>query len=316
MFTAGIATHLLALLLRIVLGAVALTIACLWKPQRGKVLFCVFIGIALVAEPLVELTAYVVALMPAYVGAYGGWNGGRQNGAQFYVWLYQAFSLIKLLLCCVSTILLVVYAVSRREAVDIDASAKAESEMLASPVPARRWDTHLRPNQLIEIARRREWGHAIDCVPAVLFFCFFMYAFGSVLFDNSYQARDLRNLGWMLSLVASLGFLVYLLMKDCFGGVSIGKWFTQCRVVDASSGIPASVPQTMLRNAIFVLFPIGSMVELAVANFRPDRKRLGDLWAGTMVVHGPADIVDGERVEPTVAEAEAVAALKKHPLDD
>ena len=72
----------------------------------------------------------------------------------------------------------------------------------------------------------------------------------------------------------------------------------------------------MLRNVIFLLFPLGSMVELAVANFRPDRKRLGDLWAGTMVVHGPAQIVDGKRVEPTVAEAKEAAAPKKHPLDD
>ena len=105
-------------------------------------------------------------------------------------------------------------------------------------------------------------------------------------------------------------------MKDCLGGVSVGKWFTGCRVIEASSGIPASIPQTMLRNVIFLMFPIGSMVELAVVNFRPDRKRLGDLWAGTMVVYGPAQIVDGVRVEPTVVEAEEAAVPKKHPLDD
>ena len=315
MFMAGMTFHVLALLVKIVLGAVALTLACLWTPQRGKVLFCIFVGIAFLAEPLIQVMAYTAVSSTTFHINVANWNTGVRNDQRLYIFIMQIATWSKLLLYLISGILLLVYAAIRYRATDVNIQKASTSNERSLPELGRRWDTQLPASRLVEIARRREWAHAIDCLPAILFFCFFTWVFGSIIFENSRNYRDQRQVAWLLSVLATLSFLVYLLMKDSIGGVSVGKWFTRCRVVDEATGIAASAPQTMLRNAIFLLFPLGSLIELAMANFRSDRKRLGDLWAGTMVVHGSAQIVDGVRVKEEVP-AEMAEAPKKHPLDD
>ena len=319
MFTTGItAFYLLTLMLKIVLGAVALTLACLWAPQRGKVLFCIFIGTAFLAGPILDIAMYSLVLFNSYPGYFNGQNFGRRTpNAEFWMFVMQVMGWARFLFEFVGFVLLIVYAAVRYQVRDSNLEQHSESTEPDSLVPVRRWDTHLPANQLIQIARRREWGHGIDCLPALLFFCLFVWMLGAVVIDSSYRSRlDQRELVWMLMVAVSLGFLVYLLMKDCIGGVSIGKWFTGCRVVDAASGRPASIPQAMLRNVIFLLFPLGSVIELVVTNFRPDRRRFGDLWAGTMVVQGPANIVDGVRVKEEAQPDKPEEAPKKHPLDD
>ena len=261
------------------------------------------------------------------IAMYGGmlwgqsqaWNTGFRAGQgdyQFFMLLMQVIGWAQFLLNFASVVLLIVYAAVRyrvNESTAQSVSATDESPLLLA---SRRWDTHLPASQLVETARRREWAHAIDCVPALLIFSCYTLFVWPILLDTSYGYRDERALLWTLSVFATFGFLVYLLMKDCIGGVSIGKWFTGCRVVDAASGAPASIPQAMLRNVIFMLFPLGSVIELVVTNFRPDRRRFGDLWAGTMVVQGPANIVDGVRVKEEAQPDKPEEAPKKHPLDD
>ena len=318
MFTTGItAFYLLTLVLKIVLGAVALTLACLWAPQRGKVLFCVFIGTAFLAGPILDIAMHLM-ILSANSSTYfnGQYFGRRSPDAEFWMFFMQVMGWVKFLFEFVGLVLLIVYAAVRYQTRDSNLEQHSEATEPDSLVPSRRWDTHLPTNQLIQIARRREWGHGIDCLPALLFFCIFMLVLWPIIIDNSFHNRGQRELVWMLMVAVSLGFLVYLLMKDCIGGVSIGKWFTGCRVVDAASGVPASIPQAMLRNVIFMLFPLGSVVELVVTNFRPDRRRFGDLWAGTMVVQGPANIVDGVRVKEEAQPDKPEEAPKKHPLDD
>jgi uncharacterized RDD family membrane protein YckC len=315
MFTGISAVHLVTILLKLVLGAVALTLACLWTPQKGKVLFCIFVGVAFVVSPLLEVTVYGSMLWAQHQP----WNTGfraSQGDYRFFMLLMQMIGWAQFLLNFASVVLLIAYAAVRCRAGESNAGQITGPADASAFLPNRRWDTHLPASQLVDIARRREWAHAVDCLPALLLFSCYTLFVWPILIDNSYRYRDERTLLMMLSVLATFGFLVYLLMKDCIGGVSVGKWFTRCRVVDAASGIPASVPQTMLRNAIFLFFPIGSIIELAVANFRPDRKRLGDQWAGTMVVYGPAQIVDGFRVPEKVSAEEKEKAPKKHPLDD
>lgn len=317
MFSAGITAFQLAtLLLKLVLGAVALTLACLWMPQKGKALFCIFVGVAFLAGPLLEGVLYVVVLSANYQASNQPWNAGSQGDYRFFMLLMQLIGWAQLVFNFASVVLLVAYAAVRYQANNSQIQKATAANRPSALLLGRRWDTHLPASRLVEIARRREWAHAIDCMPAILFFCLFIWAFGSIIFEHSRSYRDQQQMVWLLGTLVTLLFLAYLLMKDSFGGVSVGKWFTRCRVVDEATGIPASVPQTMLRNAIFLLFPLGSMIELVMANFRSDRKRLGDLWAGTMVVYGPAQIVDGVRVKDDAESEKTDSAPKKHPLDD
>ena len=317
MFAGGIsAFHVLALLVKLVLGAVALTLACLWKPQKGKVLFCVFVGTAFLAGPLLDVAMYVLVLTNNYQANYQPWNSGSRADHRFFMLMVQVIGWAQFLLNFASAVLLVVYAAVRYQAMDSKIPQTSAANEPSASLLGRRWDTHLPASRLVEIARRREWAHAIDCLPAVLFFWMFIWAYGEAYLKGGRPDRGLIEMIMMMGCLGAVLFFAYLLMKDSIGGVSVGKWLTRCRVVDAASGMSASVPQTMLRNAIFLLFPLGSIVELAVANFRPDRRRLGDQWAGTMVVYGPAQIVDGVRVKEEVTAEEMEKPPKKHPLDD
>ena len=76
--------------------------------------------------------------------------------------------------------------------------------------------------------------------------------------------------------------LVYIVFKDSFNGKSIGKATTGLRVTDAENGKPIKAGKSFKRNFLF-LIPIFPLVELIVANCRKDKRRLGDLIAGTVV---------------------------------
>ena len=137
----------------------------------------------------------------------------------------------------------------------------------------------------------------------------------SAQFHSSGFSRNTftEDLLWgIFGLVVVLQF-VYALFKDCARGRSLGKFFTGCRVVDFTTGKPAPAGQTLVRNLTF-LIPFFSIVELATASIRPDSRRLGDLLAGTTVVTGPPDFIDGEPVE--LLETTSPEPVKKHPLDD
>ena len=126
----------------------------------------------------------------------------------------------------------------------------------------------------------------------------------STAFDNQLWA-----VFWLLIILQ----FFYSLFKDCVKGRSVGKRFTGCRVVDSSTGKPTPAGQALVRNLPF-LIPFFSIVELATASLRPDSRRLGDLMAGTIVVTGPPDFVDGDPVERP--EKNSPEPVKKHPLDD
>lgn len=87
-----------------------------------------------------------------------------------------------------------------------------------------------------------------------------------------------RNLS--LCILFSVG---YCLFKDCFSGKSLAKAMIGLRVVDAGTGEPIGVGKSIARNWIF-LIPLFPLVELIVANCREDKRRLGDLMAGTVVI--------------------------------
>jgi len=77
-----------------------------------------------------------------------------------------------------------------------------------------------------------------------------------------------------------LGF-GYFLLRDGLSGGSLGKRICGLRVVDARTGEPCRLVQSVVRNLLLVA--IGA-VDLVVPFFRPDGRRIGDTVAGTVVV--------------------------------
>ena len=87
-------------------------------------------------------------------------------------------------------------------------------------------------------------------------------------------------MGYLLSLILGI---CYILFKDAFAGKSPGKAITGLRVVEVSTGRPIGAAKSITRNWLF-LVPFMPLVELIVANIRTDKRRLGDLIAGTDVI--------------------------------
>ena len=175
-------------------------------------------------------------------------------------------------------------------------------------VPPLAWNTEIDPKQSIKILRRREWGFLIDVLPVIFFnvSCLLLLAT-----TDSAMGPLIGSLLW----ITTIALLVYLPFKDAIKGVSFGKMFSKCRVVRTKDGAPIGPGESLARNALF-LFPLMAIVELAVASLRPDRKRLGDLLAGTTVVTGEADFVNGLENESKQPEAEEKEKPVPHPLDD
>jgi uncharacterized RDD family membrane protein YckC len=100
-------------------------------------------------------------------------------------------------------------------------------------------------------------------------------------------------LGPFLGLVAAGG---YALTRDCLpflNGQSLGKKIIGLMVLDASGRpLTGNWQSGLIRNAIFLLFCAGQLIETLVLLTREDKAqrgcRLGDEWAGTkVVIHRP-----------------------------
>lgn len=95
--------------------------------------------------------------------------------------------------------------------------------------------------------------------------------------SNSFEA-------WMQVLPFYAGILLLMLIKDMFGGASIGKYLLgmNIRLLKDLKSKP-SVGTTILRNLSLVLLPIDGILTL----FDPYARRLADRWLGTVVVDNP-----------------------------
>lgn len=82
---------------------------------------------------------------------------------------------------------------------------------------------------------------------------------------------------WMLS-------IIYILFKDAFwNGQSLAKKLFRLRVVDLKTRVKCRWWQSLVRNIVFFV-PLSMPIELVIAYMNPDRRRIGDFLAGTMVI--------------------------------
>jgi uncharacterized RDD family membrane protein YckC len=123
--------------------------------------------------------------------------------------------------------------------------------------------------KLHSILHRREWTYIIDI----------SFAFLISLMINLLAKKFSPPGGFPYGEVVGL---LYILLKDSFSGKSIGKLLTSLRVIDSKESKPAGLGKSLMRNFLFII-PFFPLVELIVANCRKDKKRLGDLIAGTAV---------------------------------
>ncbi len=108
--------------------------------------------------------------------------------------------------------------------------------------------------------------------------------------------------GLFLIVAFALEWLYPVVFELLPGAATPGKRALGLRVV-MDSGLPitpaASMVRNLLRSADFL--PLGYAIGLTMLLLRPDFKRLGDLAAGTLVVHAGATKLDGAlpEAEPT-----------------
>jgi len=74
----------------------------------------------------------------------------------------------------------------------------------------------------------------------------------------------------------------YMLLRDTFGGKSLGKFSTGLKVVDVKER-PLKISQAIIRN-IFVVLPVLPLIEYFVMLKNEQERRIGDKVAKTMVI--------------------------------
>lgn len=187
------------------------------------------------------------------------------------------------------------------------ASGKEESEAsgipAASPVGPSWRTSDFNARQKHRTMRRREWAYLIDMVPLFL---------GLVIYGIVEAATvSVQSPAVLIAVLAFVLNAVYMSVKDAIYGVSVGKFFMNCRVVDNETGRPCSVGFGMIRNLPLIIPPM-AVVEFAFMLIRKDHRRMMDLVANTTVVSGPPNFING--IEQPL-EAEVIEELAKHPLD-
>lgn len=285
-------------LLAVICGIVAFCFAAGSSERRGKGFLIGFILLGFVVTPFVNM---ILSFMYSRVDP-NLWNT-----------LSTISTAVHCLLALCTGALLITYVVARDTKSDF-VKGGAIGQRGVPQVTGPQWSVPPPAKFLHKILRKREWAYLIEFMPfgAGVVLPVWLAVMYSQVWAYDQSASGIISILGIIGWLSALTVIPYTLFRDCIGGVSIGKYFTGCRVVDEKSGRPASTGQSIVRNILF-LIPFFPLVELAVASVRPDSRRLGDLMAGTTVVTGPPDFIDGVLVATEVAPVQEV---KKHPLDD
>ena len=129
--------------------------------------------------------------------------------------------------------------------------------------------SHAQNNELAHPAKRYQ-GQFVDGLIAIGLFFLLIYLFRALAFENSFSGA-----------VTIAIPVCYFVFSDALpNGQSIGKKPFGLYVVSQTTGKPCSLLQAFLRNAFS---PILGLID-AVLIFGKGRQRLGDKFAGTIVI--------------------------------
>lgn len=104
-----------------------------------------------------------------------------------------------------------------------------------------------------------------------------------VLGPNFMDENNMENMTLIMLAVMLPGFFLYF-AKDTCNGISVGRWIMGIMVRDEKS--PPEIPsfgRLFLRNLLLIIWPI----EFIVLATNPQKRRLGDKIAKTIVVKNP-----------------------------
>lgn len=110
------------------------------------------------------------------------------------------------------------------------------------------------------------------------------------LFDASNNSSNEQIFYWILGLIILLSFVFYwgyyIFFETLWNGQTPGKRIVGLRVIRAN-GTPVSVSEVVIRNLVRTidLLPIAYGVGVVTMFISQNSRRLGDLAAGTVVVH-------------------------------
>jgi len=128
---------------------------------------------------------------------------------------------------------------------------------------------------------RREAAYLIDCL------IFYFGLWGIVVGDYLWRRTSATSPSFYLQVMTSapmIGWFIVFACKDGFAGYSPGKWLTGIRVLDYKTHQPAGFWASFKRN-VRLTIPYLSIVYLLIITVQLGRgRRLGDGWAGTIVV--------------------------------
>ena len=308
--------------LQVLISIFALCILAGWESSSLKKLMCAAIVFGFLTPSLLGAAVWLVIILFnsygfGYVNGYGfGYVNGYGSGGYLFIQTLMGFSWwAERLLPMLSLVMLLIYVIQRKKAVSRHAASGVKSDPYVAMgfVPAKSWSTKVDPKLSIDILRKREWAFLFDVMPVVAFNVFSLWILAR--FEHSNMPEYFELLLGSLCWLATLGLILYIPFKDAIEGVSFGKMISKCRVVGTGDGAPIGFGKSFVRNWLF-LIPLMPLVELAVASLRPDRKRLGDLWAGTTVVTGEPDFRNGIEIENKKAESDEAKVVAPHPLDD
>lgn len=111
-------------------------------------------------------------------------------------------------------------------------------------------------------------------------------ALGACVIPFMNEAEKFAPLIFGIAIGGSLGLLLgmcWFLVKDGFGGRSIGKKMFGLRVVKIATGEPAGMMDSFVRNLFLIINPL-NLVEMIMLFADQDAQRLGDKVRGLKVV--------------------------------
>ena len=252
-----------------------------WRPGPIRFSMCFFIA-SLISFPILMMVVSGVGLL---FGVH--WQIQR--------WLQWAVFLVSVMYPVVVGASLIVLVCLGTRALGAGAFVTADG-VVSAQLKSKRWQIPGDTNLLIKILRRREWAFLLESLLLLIGPMLMIYWMGS-------QARTNREAVQLFSFSIIFFNFVYVLIRDCFGGISPGKLLLGIRVVDFTTGEAIGPVKSFLRNWIY-LFPLAGLVELAVASSRPDKRRLGDLIAGTVVVFNEQSSNNGTDLKQEKPEKE------------
>jgi uncharacterized RDD family membrane protein YckC len=126
---------------------------------------------------------------------------------------------------------------------------------------------------------RRESAYVIDFI--LIFMVLMVLAAGiSVSFTPKGSVDPEGSTGVIVLFLTELALVALFLAKDSVNGVSFGKLVTGLQVVDADSGRPIGLRQSIQRNLILLV----PMMPIVLAFQMRGGPRIGEGWASTRVV--------------------------------